>query len=316
MLLRLPRNLAALSSLCAATENYRFNATTGVRIQLRDDGVLRLDATDGRVLGVVQCPPCFGEWDHAEDVVEAHYLDPDDRTDVIVPAKEWREGLKLKADRERPWDDGVTLATQENQVVIANRTGKINTQEVDGRFPDVDGLFRSSILDKTPRFAVRVDPKHLIRLLQAASAFTPEDESGVTLVYYGPGLPLGVVAENQINHQAFDGLIVPLVSDEEKEQNKRKSISPPIEERTALPSPAEQSGLFVKIAHATSTGTENYLVPVELVDSLGLDEAFRGHTGLAPTGIIYPVLLDELYDADWNLVDEWEGTEEETSDED
>ena len=88
MLLRLPRNLAALSSLCASTEHNRYGATTGIRIQLRDNGVLRLDATDGRVLGVVQCPPCVGEWDHAEDVVEAHYLDPDDRTEAIVPAKE------------------------------------------------------------------------------------------------------------------------------------------------------------------------------------------------------------------------------------
>lgn len=289
MLLRLPRNVAALSSLCASTEHSRYGATTGIRIQLRDDGVLRLDATDGRVLGVVQCPPCVGEWDHAEDVVEAHYLDPDDRTVVIVPAKEWKEGLKLKADRSRVYDDsGITVATDGNQVILANQSGKITTPQVEGRFPDVDAVLRSSILENKPRFAVRLDPKLFIKLLQTASAFTADDACGVTLVYYGPGLPVGVVAENRENQQSFDGLIVPLVSADER-----------------MPSPAKESSpcaLYVKVAHEGG----NYLVPVDLVDALGLDEAFRRYTELDPAGIIYPVLLEELYDADWNLVETWE----------
>jgi hypothetical protein len=57
-----------------------------------------------------------------------------------------------------------------------------------------------------PLVRVAVDPRQLVRLLQAAQAVNAER---VELVYYLSARPIGVIATNA-EGQAFDGLIVPL----------------------------------------------------------------------------------------------------------
>jgi hypothetical protein len=334
MLVRLPRNVAALSQCAAKAEHTRFGATTGIKVKVTDDQVLHLQATDGRILGMVRCPQCLdGDWERAEAVVDAQNLDPDDQTgypaDVVVPLDVWTKGFKLDEDQWR--DKGaVVIATEGNAITFATHVASRRTECVEGRFPNFDKVFPHANGHK-PQFSVNVDPKLMIRLLQCAMACTSEDVKAVTLIYYGPGIPIGVMCRHPENQQAFDGLLVPLVSEEES----RRAKALPAPKRPALPAPEEEieacrgqsdplpklSELFHKVEYDPKYRGGNYrgqgqvaLVPVSLADTLGLDEAFRRTTGLDPIHVVN-CSIDDLYDADGNFVEEWESDAEDAQEE-
>jgi len=267
MLVRLPRNVAALAQCAAKTEHLRFGATTGIRVKVTDDQILRLEATDGRMLGMVQCPPCLdGDWDRAEMVVDAQNLDPDETAEVVIPLDVWARGFKLDEDRYR--DKGaVVLATEANNITFATHLANRRTQCVEGRFPDFDRVFPHAN-NRTPMFSVNIDPKLMIRLLQCAMACTSEDVKAVTLIYYGRGVPLGVCCRNPEANQAFDGLLVPLLSAEEAERCKALPAPP----RPALPPPRDDDNDLVETRAAALTADD--LVASPWSNSLGWDVRF------------------------------------------
>jgi len=158
MLVRLPRNVAALAQCAAKTEHLRFGATTGIRVKVTEDQILRLEATDGRMLGMVQCPPCLdGDWDRAEMVVDAQNLDPDETAEVVIPLDVWARGFKLDEDKYR--DKGaVVLATEANNITFATHLANRRTQAVEGRFPDFERVFPHAAFRRT----TGLDPVHIV----------------------------------------------------------------------------------------------------------------------------------------------------------
>src|SRR5262249_18464001 len=95
----------------------------------------------------------------------------------------------------------------EDAVLLESNGQTLRTGEVEGRFPDVNKVLPA----QRPRFAVRIDPGLLIDILRVAKDFTEEDARGVYLLFYGQNVPVGVACRNS-RGQAFDGLVVPLVT--------------------------------------------------------------------------------------------------------
>jgi hypothetical protein len=193
MFVSLPRNLAGLAAL-ANRESTR-SATATVHVLDQQDGLYRVEVTDGRRLVIVQGP-----------VPEAppHVELQDDQPDVLaalVAGQDWKAAFALKGGQERP----VLLAGGE-RLTFATGLQTYQTAAVEGRFPEVNRVLPGG----APLFAVLVDALLLAELLKVAAAFLPEGERGVQLLYYGKDKPLGICTRNE-QGQVFDALIVPLV---------------------------------------------------------------------------------------------------------
>jgi hypothetical protein len=81
-----------------------------------------------------------------------------------------------------------------------------NCDPIDGRFPD----WTTIIPKGSPAFAIRVNPKFLADLLIAMSQMLGEDCQTVTLCFWKPDTPMGVVAKDSATGLCLDGLLMPL----------------------------------------------------------------------------------------------------------
>jgi hypothetical protein len=195
MLVYLPRNLAALTTLACRHEHPRFAATQGIRVLDQRNGLYRAEVTDGRRAAIIQGPIPDGGAAVLDDPV-------DGVGEVLVPAADWKEAFRLKGDHRR-----IGLATNDaGGLTFATDTQTLHAIPLAGRFPDIN-----AVLPKAgPLVAVRVDPVLLAGLLQVAGAVTGEEGGGVTLLFFGKDKPLGLSTRNG-DGQAFDALLVPLV---------------------------------------------------------------------------------------------------------
>lgn len=194
MFLCLHRNLAGLASI-ASRENVRF-ATAAVHVIDQQNGLYRVEVTDGRRLAIVQGPaqepsPLVQVEDESSDVQTA-----------LIGVADWREGFKLGD----PKSSGPLTLVGGERLVFTTGVRTLQAGVVEGRYPEVDRVIPTGI----PLFAVRVDALLLAELLRVAAQFLPEGELGVQLLYYGHGKPLGVCTRNE-HGQTFDALLVPLV---------------------------------------------------------------------------------------------------------
>jgi hypothetical protein len=310
MLLRLPRNVAALANL-AATQDRRF-ALNGVKLRVMPDrNLVRLEVSDGAMLGILQCYP-EDDVEACESVVERQDLEPDAATEALIHAKDWKTGIKHPPKMERyAKDDSVVIATHGDKATFANLQGRMDGAQIEGRWPNMD----QAMPQKIPLFKVRVDPKRMIRMLQTAMEFIDaNNDRGVELIYYGAGVPLGILVENADKCQVFDGLVVPLVpaNGERAEPVKVQRIEHKPDEDDEGAQQDEElpnlSELFYRVEYKTvpDGGNVEYdcLIPVPLADTHGMDEAFRRTMELEPDRIVY-YSMEDLYDADGELVEEW-----------
>jgi hypothetical protein len=301
--------VGALSNLAAAAEHTRFGATIGIKVKTFDDK-LRLEATDGRLLGVVQC---YAEDDakKCEDVVESMDLDPDGAEEVIINAKDWKNGFKQVPKDTLRGADSVVMCTKDRRATFANMVGRIEGWQVEGRFPNVDQVIPQQI----PLFKVRVDPKLMIRMMQTCLDFTSDEARGVVIAFYGERQPLGFLVQNADLNQVFDGLLVPLVASGEQIEVKRPAIEykpdedEPDEDPDAPGEPLPKlSELYYRVEYATGEpppyDLEECLLSVPIVDMLGVDEAFRRKMEREPDMQMY-YSLDDFYDSEGEYVDEY-----------
>jgi DNA polymerase III sliding clamp (beta) subunit (PCNA family) len=187
--LYLPRNLAALATV-AARDCGRYSLAA-VRVKDPGGGLYRAEATDGKVLAIVQGPA-------PEACYPALEERPDGDAEVLIPRDDWQKAFRL-GDRHRP----VGLAAWGGEITLAVGDQALTTRPVDGRYPDVDQILpRHGAL-----LAVRLDPGLLAELLKVATAVNPG--GGVDLLFYGRGKPLGLMTRSN-GGQTFDALIMPL----------------------------------------------------------------------------------------------------------
>jgi hypothetical protein len=307
MLLRLPRNVAALANL--ASNNEVKYALNGVKIRVMPDrNLVRLEATDGAMLGILQCYP-EDDVEACESVVERQDLEPDAATEALIHAKDWKTGIKHPPKMERyAKDDSVVIATHGDKATFANLQGRMDGAQIEGRWPVVDNVMPQKI----PLFKIRVDPKRMVRMLQTAMEFIDaNNDRGVEIIYYGAGVPLGILVENADKCQVFDGLVVPLVRANgepvkvERIEHKPDEDDEGAQQDEELPNLSE---LFYRVEYKSvpDGGNVEYqcLIPVPLADTHGMDEAFRRTMELEPERIAY-YSMEDLYDADGELVEEW-----------
>jgi hypothetical protein len=189
MSLYLPRNLVGLAGL--AGRDSGLHALAAVRVRDPGNGLYRVEATDGRVLAIVQGPVP----DAAYPLVEAADEGP---PELLVQLDAWVRAFKL-GDKRRP----VGIGAGGHTLTLAVGDQSLTSARMEGRYPAVD-----TVLPRHgPLAAVRLSPALLAELLKVAIALEPEP--GVTLLYYGKGQPLGLLAHNA-QGQTFDALLMPL----------------------------------------------------------------------------------------------------------
>jgi DNA polymerase III sliding clamp (beta) subunit (PCNA family) len=166
-------------------------ALAALHVRSPGGGLYRVEATDGRILAVVQGPVPDASYPPLEDR-------PEGDAEVLLSRDDWQRAFRL-GDRRRP----VGLSVGQEDVLLAVGDQALTTRALDGRFPDVSAVLpRSGAL-----VAVRLNPTLLVELLKVAAAVTAGE--GVDLLFFGRGKPLGLMARND-SGQTFDGLIMPL----------------------------------------------------------------------------------------------------------
>jgi hypothetical protein len=210
-----PRNVAKLAKL-ASTSPGRY-ALGCVRVQAPGDGTYRIEATDGRVLGVVRGPSLDVSYPAVEEA-------PNGVQEALIPAKDWRDAFRLKGkadaiglamcriEEERPIPDGQRTEDGPESTVRVHRPclfasdkGQLATEAEEGRYPPTD-----DVMPKLPPLvSFRLDPTILARLLEVVTALADDDSRAVTFLYFGKGRVIGLAAHNG-QGQFFDGVIMPL----------------------------------------------------------------------------------------------------------
>jgi hypothetical protein len=200
VLLCVHTNLKDVAALAASTEHARFGATTCVKLIDQRNGLYRLEATDGRVLAVVQGPdgrddaardnPLLGSEDLAPEVFEA-----------LIPAEDFKHALGLDKKARL-----VAVSAQEHDLRFFTLTQQLAARQGEGRFPEVGRV----IPDRLPLFSVRVSIKLFQRILKLFQGFCAEGAEAVALHYHGKNAPLGFTARNAETGQTLDALLVPL----------------------------------------------------------------------------------------------------------
>jgi hypothetical protein len=191
----LPRNLAALAAV-AERRGERY-ALSGLRVVPCREDCYRVEATDGKRLAVV-CGP--GVPSPVQPLPGGEEF-PEYDGPVLVPREAWEQAF-----RQVKKGESLCLVPGDGEVVLATRGGVARVPCVEGRFPDVE-----QALPRTPPLVeFSVDPELLASLCKLARAVDGDGHTGrLTLLYYGPGRPLGLMAKGA-GGQTLDCLLMPL----------------------------------------------------------------------------------------------------------
>jgi hypothetical protein len=196
----LPRSAGRLASL-AAGDSARY-ALTCVRVRELPGGQFRVEATDGKALGVLRGPSLPSKADRraAQALPRPESL----ALEALLPAASLRKAFKAlpKGDRGGGRRLGVLLANPQSLLVVGD--GVLPQPTADARFPDF-----GSVLPARPALvSFRVNPDLLVDLLKVAAA-AMEEGGGVEILYWGAGKPIGLISQGA-DGVAFDGLLMPL----------------------------------------------------------------------------------------------------------
>lgn len=197
-MLSLPRPLSALARLCPR-ESPRY-ALTALKIAAYDGGAFRVDATDGRYLGIVRGNSEAVAHDCLNEV-------PDEATEALIPADEWAKAFRLIPKPRKNAASALSsvgLKISKDGFTFGAAGATLAGKQTDGRFP-----VTNEVLPKARcMFSTHVDARRLAELLTVAAEFA--DVNGcVTLHFYHPAKPMGVSARNS-EGLFFDGLLMPL----------------------------------------------------------------------------------------------------------
>jgi hypothetical protein len=208
----IPRSLCALKRVTAKQEHARFGATTGIRFEVKD-GVLRVEATDGRRLVVVQAEePPLPDWPGLKET-------PDDALEALVSPADLEKACKA-CEASTRWQGAglIGLATVGGAVCLGAGLNGITVPQIDGRFPNTDMVIKSNV--KKPLFSFRIDPKLFAETMLALNDLLPAEANSVDIFFYGTGKPIGFCAKNAASDPPLliEGLFVPLVSEKEANQ--------------------------------------------------------------------------------------------------
>lgn len=209
MLVTLPARAKHMVDLAKSGGDHRFSALSGVKATDNQNGTYRLEASDGRLLGVMQghCSET-----HLRSAARTLPESDEERQICVIPPAEFKEIFRVKPTR----DDFVGLATvkhgKANGIMLSRGMTTLATYDVDGRFPNLDGVLPTS----PPLYSIICDAALLRKLLATAEAVCANEHNEhcrVQLcVYQGRGEShlIGVIGRNENSGETFDGILVPL----------------------------------------------------------------------------------------------------------
>lgn len=205
----LPKCAAALAALCPTEQGHY--ALASVRLRETAGNNWRAEATDGKVLAILQGPSAPSDRDlrlAAELPRPAALL-----TDALVPAPALRDAAKA-GDK----DGRIAVLLGSPQIQLAAGAGVVRCEPGVGRFPDCDAVLPK----RHAMVSVRIDADYLIDLLRCAAAVAKtvdKDKPVVQLHFYADSLhrgdryasPLGLTTQGA-GGLVFDGLVMPLTN--------------------------------------------------------------------------------------------------------
>lgn len=208
-MLRIHPNTAALAKLTSNEPN-RY-PMGGIHVVANEDGY-RLEATNGKFLGIVTGSNVTGGPGEEFPDIPALLTAPNGASQALIPAKEFARACKdapvkhfkavLRSVAVVMGDDCSTLATTDLESNLIRQPRNIS-----GRFPDTRDIVPTS----PPTVTLRLDPDLLAQLLTVASEFTGE-KGGVTLEVRDGNTPVVIRTGN--GEQEFTGLLMPLTTKE------------------------------------------------------------------------------------------------------
>jgi hypothetical protein len=221
--LALPASLAQLTR-CAGEES-RYSLA-GVQLTDPGGGQYKATVTDGRRLVHVQgyCPETKneppGELGCPPDVP------------VYVPSDAWntifRFAPKLLGYQRSQYGEKTApvrvARLNDGRVLLSSKDRTLTTDQLGGKFPD----WRQVLPKGKPVAVVSVQPKLLAETLTALGSMLGDEFQRVTLCFFGPNRPIGLVAKNSV--ACIDALLMPLTTDEPK-----PAPAPPPAPRRPLP---------------------------------------------------------------------------------
>ena len=211
--LALPASLAALTR-CAADDQARYSMA-GVHLTDPGGGQYKATVTDGRRLIHVQgyCP------ETKNDPPGELGCPPD--VPVMVPRDAWdtmfRFAPKLASYQRstylRPGEKNAPVRVarlSDGRLLLSSLDRTLTTEQLDGKFPNWHQVMPKG----KPVAVVSVQPKLLAETLTAMAAMLGDEFQRVTLCFFKPGEPIGLVAKN--SQACIDALLMPLTPDDPK----------------------------------------------------------------------------------------------------
>jgi hypothetical protein len=223
--LALPSSLAQLTR-CAGEES-RYSLA-GVQLTDPGGGQYRATVTDGRRLIHVQgyCP-------ETKDQPAGELGCPPD-VPVYVPSDAWntifRFAPKLLGYQRSQYGEKTApvrvARLSDGRVLLSSKDRTLTTDQLDGKFPDWHQVMPKG----NPVAVVSVQPKLLAETLTALAAMLGDEFQKVTLCFFKPGQPIGLVAKNSV--ACIDALLMPLTPPEmERDYQPARSYTPPRPEK-------------------------------------------------------------------------------------
>jgi hypothetical protein len=202
----LPRSVAALANLAARESTTQMAGIAGIRVQELPDAFWRIEATNGKLLGVIRGPSCPTPLDQAA----AHGLpDPESLAlEVLLPAQVLGHALKSVTNKPRGVDRKLGVMLAKPQTLLVAGESILRCDLLNGRFPDIN-----AVLPRRPAIvSFKVNADLLIALLRAAGdvARGPDKaQPAVEILFWKPDAPIGVTSQGQ-DGLTFDGILMPL----------------------------------------------------------------------------------------------------------
>ena len=155
----------AISQVCfAAGQDEARPALTGILIKIKKDGLL-LVATDGYRLSL-------------KKIKEAKGLDKlsEKQKELLIPSRALIEVGKIISDSDQEEELGLSITSENNQIIFSNKNLEIISRLIEGKFPDFERIIPSKNTTK-----ITLDTESFFQAVRTAAIFARESANIIKL---------------------------------------------------------------------------------------------------------------------------------------
>ncbi len=155
----------AISQVCfAAGQDEARPALTGILIKIKKDGLL-LVATDGYRLSL-------------KKIKEAKGLDKlsEKQKELLIPSRALIEVGKIISDSDQEEELGLSITSENNQIIFSNKNLEVISRLIEGKFPDFERIIPSKNTTK-----ITLDTESFFQAVRTAAIFARESANIIKL---------------------------------------------------------------------------------------------------------------------------------------